>query len=487
MMPAVRLTLVAAVLGLAPLWGQPARAETVIFLDNRPGVASRSTTYDPQTRTCGQGKHKVFTELDEAAQALAQADVLYIRAGTYGRASVGKYIQVHGNQVNYWTGSLAVNATGTPERRKRVSAYQDELVIIQAKPGVSHYNPDPADTSFKNSSHYYPHPAVSIGGSFMEVRGLKTYGQVVISGHDVVLEGCDLGGGGPHMNQGQVVALNGSGKPGGVYNVLIRNNRIHHSTWGEGAGNGSALMCYDASFIAENNEFFENYGPDLTIKDTGGQQGREIVIRYNFFGRSSINPHTNGGIFGHNQDRQADRVTIHNNVFLEKAVGVSFRMPARLGPMVAHCNTFVNCGYGRTDAGDVGDWINTQAEVSNNLYYHSRPGQKFYDLQTSPWDNLGSDHNLFFSTTGETAWKHLYQRRATTLAGWQHYSGRDGHSVWKDPQFVNPDGRRPEDFKRKGQAGGIQDVQGSRCGAVCGAYVTGDETIGLLAKRRKAD
>jgi hypothetical protein len=46
------------------------RAETV-FLDNDPGIVNGSTTYDPGTRTCGKGRFKVFTELDQAARALS--------------------------------------------------------------------------------------------------------------------------------------------------------------------------------------------------------------------------------------------------------------------------------------------------------------------------------------------------------------------------------------------------------------------------------
>ena len=182
-----------------------------IFLDTRPGIVNGSSTYDPNTRACGKGKYRVFTDLDQAADALSDADALYVRAGTYSRAPVGKYIEVHGNKVNYWTGALAINASGTPQRRKLVSAYKDELVIIQARPGASNFNPDPADTTFKNSSHYYPHPAISIGGAYVDVAGFKTYGQVVISRHDVTVEDCDLGGGGSHMNQGNVVVANGYG------------------------------------------------------------------------------------------------------------------------------------------------------------------------------------------------------------------------------------------------------------------------------------
>jgi hypothetical protein len=456
-------------------------AETV-FIDNRPGVINGSTAYDPETRTCGQGGYKVFSELHEGAKALSRADTLYLRAGVYSRDSVGNYIVVHDNKVNYWTGVLAITASGSAQRRKRVAAYQDELVIIQARTDAGNYNPDPADTEFANSSHYYPNPAITISGAYVDVVGLKTYGQVVISGHDIVLEGCDLGGGGPHMNQGQVVALNGTGrKTGGVYNVVIRNNRIHHSCWGESAGNGAALMCYNASFIAEHNEFYNNYGPDIAVKDTGGQQGRNIIIRYNFFGSSSIRSPGNAGVLGHNQDVHVDHIYIHNNVFYGKTTGVSFRTPAQKGT-VAYNNTFVNCGYGPGETGDIGDWQNPPTYVHNNLYYHNIPGRTFYNIQTTPWSKLDSDYNLFFSATRETQWRHVYRRRATTLAQWQQYSGRDLHSVWKDPQFVNPSGSRPEDFKRTTDPQQSPDVTGSDHGCVCGAYITGREIIGLLPR-----
>jgi hypothetical protein len=442
--------------------------ERVVFLDNSAGATNGSTTYDPRTRTCGSGSYRVFTELGDAADALADADVLYVREGTYSRDSVGKYIEVHGNRVNYWTGALAIGASGTPERRKLVSAYQDEQVTIQAKPGVSAYNPDPADETFTNSSHFYPNPAISVGGSFVDVVGFKTYGQVLISGHDVTLTGCDVGGAGPHMNQGQAVVLN-SNRPGGVHNVIVSNNLIHHCSWGESTANGAAFMGYNFSCIIEHNEFFDNFGPDIRLKDTGGQQERDITVRYNLFLPTSINPRGNAGFGGIGQDGQVRTVFVHNNLFFRKAMGISWDGPGLQGTF-AYNNTFVNCGV------DVGTWRNPLIHVANNLQYHSRTGEGFYDVQADPLSRLHSDWNLFFSTTGDTRWRNLYRDRGTTVAAWQEYSSRDGHSVWKDPLFVNPAGVRPEDFKRKGQP---RDVSGSEYGPVCGAYVTGDEVIGI--------
>ena len=445
-----------------------------VFLDNGPMVEDGSDTYDPDTRSCGNGKYKVFNDLASAVVALKQADMLYVRAGTYSRV-VAPNVTVHDSHVNYWEGALAIHATGTPERHKVVRAYRNEEVIIQAKPGVSKYNPGPDDRTFKKSSHFYPNPAISIGGTYVDVGGFKTFGQVVIAAHDVTLERCDLGGGGPHMNQGQVVVLN-SNRPGGVYNVVVRNNRIHHSTWGESVGNGSTLMCYNASFLVEHNEFYEGYGSDICLKDTGMQEGRIIEVRYNLFGPTSIGPGGGSGVQGHNQDAKVDTILIHHNVFLNKGAGVSFRTPARMGTIVYN-NTFVNCGGGG-QSGDVADWQNPEMHLLNNLYYHSRPKQSFYDIQTDPWERLESDWNLFYSTSADTTWRHKYRSRASTLTDWQQYSGKDPHSVWKDPEFVHPAGDRAKNFKRKEPAD-LKDVMGSKYGPVCGAYVTGKEIVGV--------
>jgi len=453
------------------------RAET-IFLDNHPGVVNGSTTYDPETRTCGQGKYPIFTALDQAARALADADVLYVRAGTYSRGSVGKYIEVHGNKVNYWTGALAINASGTPKKRKLVAAYKDELVVIQCKPGVSNYNPDVGDTTFKNSSHYFPQPAISVDGAYLDIVGFKTYGQVVIRGHDVTLQGCDLGGGGPHMNQGQVVAIN-SNREGGVYNVVIRNNRIHHSCWGESAQNGAAIMGYNFSAVIENNEFYDNYGADIRLKDCGGQQGRTTIIRNNLFRPTSINPRGNHGLEGIGQDGQIDYILIHNNIFYRKRIGIQWDGPAMKGTF-AYNNTFIDCDM------DISQWFkNARVNIYNNLHYHSKSGQRYYqfaqhDLSLS---NLNSDYNLFFSIAGDSSWFNLNRNRGSTLVAWQKYSGKDENSVWKDPLFMNPMGSKPEDFKRQGLPEKIEDVVGSKYGPVCGAYVTGDEVVGLLPKK----
>ena len=142
--------------------------EQVVFLDNSPAVEDGSGIYDPDTRTCGNGRYRVFRSLVRAVACLEKADVLFVRGGVYSR-EVEPNVKVHSSEVNYWEGVLAIHAVGTPNRHKVVRTYRNEEVVIQAKPGVSQYNPDPSDKTFKKSSHFYPNPAISIGGAYVDV------------------------------------------------------------------------------------------------------------------------------------------------------------------------------------------------------------------------------------------------------------------------------------------------------------------------------
>jgi len=429
-----------------------------IFLDNYQGVVNGSSTYNPATRSCGSGSYKVYTTLANVNSALAGGDTLYLRAGTYDNPS---------EPSGDFNGSLQINVDGTSNQHTVASAYNDELVVIQAKPNTSNYNPDPGDTTGAGSMNYYPHPAISVDASYVDVIGLKTYGMLTIeTSHDVLIESCDLGGGGPVYNQGPVVELNHQS-----YDVTIRDCLIHHSCWGQHTWNGPGILLYDSSVTVENCEFYDIWGPGIFVKDTGYQSGRTVEIRKNFFGYSSINP-GNIGVMGHNQDIQLDSINVYNNIFYGKRVGIFPLLPG--DNINAYNNTFVNSIGTHSDSqGDFGTHTEALYASHNNLHYHDVSGQNYYGVGA-----VGDiDYNLYYSTTGDTSWCVGYNKRADTLSGWQSYSGEDAHSVSKNPLFVNASGNRPEDFKRQSYSG---DVTGSAYGSVCGAYETGNETIGLL-------
>jgi hypothetical protein len=238
-------------------------------------------------------------------------------------------------------------------------------------------------------------------------------------------------------------------------------------------------MGYNFSAVIENNELYDNYGPDIRLKDCSGQQGRSIIIRYNFFRPTSINPKGNAGVAGIAQDGEVDRILIHNNIFYRKTTGIAWDIPA-LKETLAYSNTFVDCGSQTGELADISTWMPHVINSYNNVFFHSLKGQSYYDLQRLP----NSDYNLFYSTTGDTGWRIRYRNRGFNLSVWQSYSGKDIHSVEKDPQFANTAGSRAGDFKRRGNP---RDVIKSPYGSVCGAYVTHNEIIGLIPNRGKRE
>ena len=418
--------------------------------------------YSIENRDNSGSDGDAYNNIQHAMDVLSGGDTLIIREGNYSRTGFDPRNPPEIGALDIGWGN---SCDGTSSEHTVVMAYPGEQPVILAEPGKDHYNPDPGDITYTNSSRYYNNPAVGIHGEYIDVHGLKTYGQVVITyASNILLEGCDLGGGGPHCDQGNVIVLNYWS-----HDVVIRNNRVHNSCWGENNDNGAAIICYHASATIENNEFYDNWGADIYIKDTGEQEGRIIEVRYNFFRPSSIYPNCVGYVC-HNQAMDIDTVYVHHNIFFSKAAGVQWgTVDVPDMPVFPYNNTFVNC----TDM-DLHAWGTTHRLISyNNLFYHDN-GVKHYYVA---YNVESANYNLFHSTTNEADWKLEGVITTDVLLEWQDSTGQDLNSANKDPLFVNANGNRPEDFKRQDYSG---DVTGSPYSTICGAYETGDEIIGLV-------
>lgn len=449
----------ASIVFLLALLAPGASFAKTFYLDSQLSQNCTSGDYSIADRGCSGSDGDAYNNIQDAIDNLSGGDTLYVRSGVYTRTTGQDYI-----------GALEIDAAGTATNHTVVSAYGDEEPIIGTDPNKLQYNPDPGSHSTSSSSHYYPNPAISIHASYVDLMGFKTYGQLLVlslSGSDIygiTVQNNDFGGGGPFINQGQVVMLHD------VHDVTVKNNKVHNSCWGESDINGAALMGYNFSATIENNEFYDNWGPDVRMKDTGGQSGRATRVRYNFFRPSSYRD--NVGYKGINQDADIENIYIHNNIFLNKTKGIDWHGTG-YGETVAYNNTFINCDQ------DIYTWLDdVKINAFNNLSYHSTSDQNFYNIQASPLDSeLDSNYNLFYSANGSTTWRNLYSTVAGSFSEWKSHSGEDSASVAKDPGFVNSGGNRPEDFKRTSYSG---DVNGSPYGSVVGAYITGNETIGLL-------
>ena len=438
----------------------PELSGRTFFLD---GQLSQNVvgTYSIAQRDDSGTDGDAFNNLQDAIDALSGGDNLIVREGEYSRFVEDPFVP-----PEYGALDIGAHGTadGTPSDHTVVMAYPGEQPVILAESDKPNYNPDPSDHNYQNSSQYYRNPAIGIHGEYIDVIGFKTYGQVVITwSSNVLLEGCDLGGGGPRNMQGNVVAVDYES-----HDITIRNNRIHHSCWGEHDWNGAAIIIYHSSALIENNLFYNNWGVDVYVKDTREQGGRIFEIRNNFFAPSSIYPNTIG-VAGLNADSSViDDIIVHHNIFLEKGIGI---LHATAGyshfPMTPYNNSFIN------DMGfDIEGLIDLTVTSHNNLFYHDGQGDFYY----SAWEIESSNNNLFYSTSGDVQWRiedTATSVQARNLSEWQRLTDLESDSVYIDPRFVNATGNQPGDFKRQDYA---EDISG---GIVCGAYETGDEIIGL--------
>jgi len=440
-----------------------------VYLDNTtdcPTCTNGATTYDPTTRSVGGGSDTVYISLDSFSSNIAASNVNYIRSGTYTRST---------NSTN--VGALSIDASGTAGSKTEVIAYTGEQPTIcpadDSGNTYCQYNPNPGDTSVRECSGgsssggavcYYPNPAVNIGGSYIRLSGIKTYGQVFVGGvHDYIIENGDFGGGGPHINQGAVIMLDTTGSN---YNGVIRNNRIHHSAWGESNSNGAAIIMYNTSVTIENNEFYDNWYADIVPKDASYQLGRTTYIRHNIFRSSSIYG-SSTGVYSSTQDQDIDGYEIHNNIFIGKGTGV-YSVNPDFGLSVVYNNTFIDCDR------DIFTWNNGAPVNSyNNLFYHANGGQRYYWFDGGPHGaKTNANFNLYFSGSGTTYWN-----SASSFSTWQGY-GLDANSLTSNiVTFVNPAGSTPESFKRTSY---IENLSSSPYGVHAGAYETGSEQIGVV-------
>ncbi|NTW27284.1 MAG: hypothetical protein HGA36_03100 [Candidatus Moranbacteria bacterium] len=447
----------------------PSFASAAVFLDGSTiGCNNGSTNYAPITRSCGSGNDTVYLDLANFNTGIVPSVTNYVRSGNYFRDGVPGSLVV------------AVSKSGIDNNNRTViSAYpgEERQVIIGTATRGATYNSNPGDTvsPYGGSQTYYPNTVLAISGaSYVTINGLKIYGQTYTwGGHDVTLQNSDFGGGGPSELQGNVVKLHG-GDTGGQ-NLIVRNNGIHNSCWGENDENGSAIIMYNASALIEGNIFYDNWGYDIFTKDSGNQAGQTTEIKNNFFAPSAIFPAV-GGIRGHNQDVQIDSLLIHHNIFLQKQTAFAVLATPVINRI--YNNTFINSAY---DIGNSSSGGPHPIESYNNLFYHATNqyfAELYMDTGTVYTDYFaGSNWNVFYnngskwgkSAPGALTWE-------TTLSGWQTRTGLDGSSIMANPNFVNAAGTVPTDFKRSAY---IENFAGSMYGTHAGAYEVGDEQIGI--------
>lgn len=244
--------------------------------------------------------------------------------------------------------------------------------------------------------------------------------------------------------------------------ILIKNNAIYAVTMGtdtSGHHNGAGIMAYYSSDVLIENNHIYDCGASIFVK---GGDNANFTIRYNLL-----------KAFGNGIDLQYTSATgVHNvyqNVIYNSSSGVKFGLLAH--NIEFYNNTIYNCANGFYLGASTQN--NTDHNVKDNIV-HSL-SEWFSGGEASSVAFLNIDYNMYVgSANGWSISGVLYG----SLANWRNalggtQTGDEYHSVQADPLFVNA---ASNDFRLSPSSPALTS---SSTGGVVGAYITGNEVIGL--------
>jgi parallel beta-helix repeat protein len=248
-------------------------------------------------------------------------------------------------------------------------------------------------------------------------------------------------------------------------NTLIRNNRIHNF---RGGTNEAGIMAYDSNDnIIENNEIFNN-GAGVFLKgihDWATQRRnivRKNIVRDNFIGIRVLG---------------SEDADVYQNILIGNGDGLYAGFSPALRTRFVN-NTLYNNARGFTPQSD--ELVDIL--VFGNIFAASSGSAiHTWGINGPSAQDVSYNRNLYFNNAS-----HASYDTAISFSSWQSTHRQDQNGLSANPQFLNAAGN---DFRlgasspARGLSIDILDLtgDGSTTNAIAaGAYVTGNEIIGLL-------
>ena len=384
------------------------------------------------------------------AKQLAAGDTLYLMEGTYDNTLVQS--------------AGATIAILPKVQNVTIAGYPGQKAIITGNGGV-------APTGWvigANSST-----------SGMTIKDLTIKGSIAIfDASNVTVQNCDISVGGDLWIgnlQGETIYIQRA------VNTLIQNNVFHDNVAQSGGSNNLILVYKSDGLIIQNNELYHSVSGAINVKDTSNN----AIIRYNFIhdnfadGIWTANQ-GNSFVSGGNTYSMTDNLNIYQNVITNNVNGAGINLVIKVQSAHIFNNTFYN---------NLEDFYHANGEVNpveffNNISFNPKsyflywPGGGYSSL----WDLSYLDYNDYYRAAGPV-WNYRYTNY-NSLGAWQteaqsFLAGAETNSVLDNPGFINASGNfnTPTDFKRtaysaNGRGGGTYSN-------VIGAYITGNEQIGV--------
>lgn len=249
--------------------------------------------------------------------------------------------------------------------------------------------------------------------------------------------------------------------------ITIRNNVIHGFRGGQ---NEAGVMAYDSNDnLIENNLFYDN-GLAIFIKGAhaGFTQARNVI-------RRNVIRNNNSGIRGLDFD---DGLVYQNVIYDNSGIGLW------IGFGTARRSQWVNNTLFNNDRPIVAQGVELMGvQVLGNIVASSPHAHYNWTNDSPAQQDVTYNRNVYYNNA-----RHAYYEsgRTITFPDWQATYRMDVNGVSANPMFVNPDAgdfHLQSGSPARSVAVDVLDLNrnGSTTDLIpAGAYVTGNEVIGLL-------
>ena len=389
--------------------------------------------------------------LQRAAKASLQpGDTVYVKAGTYDVRSGGAWNRP----------AIVPPRSGEPGKPITFKSLPRHAAVLQA----SATNPA---IGVAVQSH------VVIDGFVVPNPGPK--GMAVFDAKDVVIQNNVIYG--AYVNSSdntEAIRLERAS------NVLVRNNKLYNVHNSGNSSNASAVKTYDTRDVTiEHNVMYDvTAGVKEKYRSTG------LTVRYNHIYNCGY-----GLVVNTQVDGVTENVRYYQNV-VECSSG--FESDTQSSTVLREVYIYNNTFAGYTSKAVHGTAHGQSMYIYNNIFYRTAPSISMADFFTrTPNTNEIKvlDYNLLYREPKVVIGLYSTNTTFTSLQSWQNSGfGLSAHDRLGDPKFVNAAAR---DYRLAAgsPAIGLGRVGGRSSGAVvnAGAYITGNETIGLLPDDDGAD
>jgi len=435
-------------------------ASATVTISNGLAFYVSTTGNDANSGTSGSP----WRTIQHASNVAQPGDTIYVYGGTYNEAVT---INVSGNATagyitfqSYPGQTAIIDGTGLPVNGQTgLVNIQDKNYLVVSGFEIRNYSTGStanvpigiyitgADGYIQILNNHIHNIKTSASGCNANALGIAVYGtnggaainNLTISGNEL-----------DHMTTGcsETMSLDGNVQYWTVSNNLIHdNNNIGIDAIGfEGVSPNSATdQARDGSIVGNtvyNITSYGNpaYGNQYAADGIYVDGGTRITIERNVVHNTDLNVE----LASEHSGKVTSYVTVRNNlIYQSNSVGISIGGYDRNVGGTDHC-TIVNNTLWDNDTKNTGSgefqiqYYATNNVFKNNILYASAQGLFVNSFTNSESNPVDSDYNLYYSPMGSGAGQWVWN--GTTYVGFSSYqsaTGKDGHSHFADPIYVN--------------------------------------------------